>query len=287
MLARVTLSDELRKGIEQNELDLYYQPQVEVISGKIAGVEALVRWHHPTRGLLQPDDFLPIAEQTGTIVGLGHWVFDKACQQMRIWRDEGLAPPVITINLSLMQLKNSRDFIQDMTATTAKWSLALSDFEFDVTEATIAYLTWTQNDVLAQLHRLGARIAIDNFGTEYSSFEYLRSYNVNHLKIARSLVAAAVTDPERAAMIRVMINMARELGIGIMAEGVETEEQRLLFLTSGTPSKAQGFYFSRAVDASQASELLRQQFIKPNAGENTTAPAAPIAKTPNKVTVQV
>ncbi|HXJ00509.1 MAG TPA: EAL domain-containing protein [Micropepsaceae bacterium] len=287
VLTRIALSDELRAGIDHNELELHYQPQVEVISGKIAGVEALVRWNHPTRGLLQPEKFLPVAEQTGTIVALGHWVFDRACQQMRSWRDEGVAPPVITINLSLMQLKNSRDLIRDMTATSQKWGLALSEFEFDVTEATIAYLTWTQNDVLAQLHRLGAQIAIDNFGTEYSSFEYLRSYNVNHLKIARSLVATADTDPERAAMIRVMINMARELGIGIMAEGVETEEQRLLFLTSGASSKAQGFLFSRAVDASQAGELLRQQYIKPNAVESDAEPDQREGTASKKVAVRV
>jgi EAL domain-containing protein (putative c-di-GMP-specific phosphodiesterase class I) len=218
-------------------------------------------------------------------VALGHWVFDRACQQMRLWQDEGVAPSVMTVNLSLMQLKNSRDCIQNMTATAEKWGLALSDFEFDVTEATIAYLTWTQNDVLAQLQRLGAHFAIDNFGTEYSSFEYLRSYNVNHLKIARSLVATATSDPERAAMIRVMINMAREFGIGIMAEGIETEEQRLLFLNSDMPSKAQGFYFSGAVETSRASELLRQQYIKPNAVENARALESPAAKAPTKVAV--
>jgi diguanylate cyclase (GGDEF)-like protein/PAS domain S-box-containing protein len=263
VLARVTLSDELRKGIERDELQLFYQPQVELFSGRIAGVEALVRWQHPVRGLLQPSEFLAIAEQTGTIVALGRWVFDKACQQMRLWRDEHVAPASMTINLSLPQLRNSREAIQDITKTVEKWGLEFSDFEFDVTEATIAHLTWTQNDVLSQLHKLGVRIAIDNFGTEYSSFEYLRSYNVNHLKIARSLVACAVQDPERGAMIRVMINMARELGIGIMAEGVETEEQRALFMASGTPTKAQGFYFSGPVEAARAGELLRQEFIRP------------------------
>ena len=205
---------------------------------------------------------------------------------MRLWRDDHLSPPVVTINLSLMQLKNTRDCVQSMTATVEKWGLAFSDFEFDVTEATIGYLTWTQNDVLAQLRRLGARFAIDNFGTEYSSFEYLRAYNVNHLKIARSLVATATTDPERAAMIRVMINMAREFGIGIMAEGVETEEQRLLFLNSGTPSKAQGFYYSGAVDALRTSELLRQQYIKPNAVGSTAEPVAAVPAKSHRIAVR-
>ena len=283
VLARVTLSDELRNAIEQNELNLYYQPQVEVLSGRIAGVEALVRWRHPSRGLLMPDQFLPIAEQTGMIVALGHWVFNRACEQMKLWRDEGLRP-LMTINLSLRQLKNGRDFIQETTKLTEKWGLALNDFEFDVTEATLAYLTWTQNEVLTQLRHLGARISIDNFGAEYSSFEYLRCYNVNHLKIARGLVATAVSNPEGAAMIRVMIKMARELGIGIMAEGVETEEQRHLFLNTGVPSQAQGFYFSRAVDAASASELLRGQFIKPNGG--AAPPDSPVEKSIDKIAVR-
>ena len=123
------------------------------------------------------------------------------------------------------------------------------------------------------------RISIANFGTEYSSFEYLRSYNVNHLKIARSLVASAVADPERAAIIRVMVNMARELGIGVMAEGIETEEQRRMFINNGTPTEAQGFYFSKAVDASQTGELLRQQYIRPTpAGGKTGSSALALTK---------
>ena len=271
---RVTLSDELRRGIERGELELYYQPQVEVISGKIAGVEALVRWHHPTRGLLLPGEFLPIAEQTGTIMALGHWVLDQACRQTKLWRNENTPFGVITINLALSQLKNSREIVRDVVTTVKDWGLVPSDFEFDVTEATIAHLTWTQNDALTQLHRLGCRVAIANFGTEYSSFEYLRSYNVNHLKIARSLVASAVADPERAVVIRVMVNMARELGIGIMAEGIETEEQRAMFINNGTPTMAQGFYFGEAVNASRTGELLRHGYIKPLPAGGKAGPSA-------------
>lgn len=279
VLARVALGDELRKAIEQNELELYYQPQVNVLSGKITGVEALVRWHHPTRGLLSAGDFLSIAEQTGAIVPLGRWVLDRACQQMHFWREDGVAPPTMTINLSLSQLKNGRNIVQDVIRITEKWGVSPSDFEFDVTEATIAHLTWTQNDVLAQLRKLGASIAIDDFGTEYSSFEYLRSYNVNHLKIAPSLIASASTDSERAAIVRVMINMARELGIGIMAEGVENEEERKLMIESGSAAKAQGYYFSGAVEASRVGELLRQQYIKRLPQENPPEKNAPLPAT--------
>ncbi len=280
VLERVVLADELRNGLERNEFELFYQPQVDVISGKVVGLEALVRWHHPTRGLLKPASFLAIAEQTGAIVALGHWVFDQAAQQMKHWRDEGNSPDTMTVNLSLAQLKNSREIVQDVVKTVEKWGLVPSDFEFDVTEATIALLTWAQNDVLSQLCRLGAKIAIDNFGTEYSSFEYLRSYGVNHLKIARSLVATAIDNPERTAMIRAMVNMARDLGIGVIAEGVETEAQRALFSTPGSSTHAQGYYFSEPVEASRAREFLVKGYINPIV---TAKKAATFALLPRKV----
>ncbi len=261
--ARVTLTAELREALKHDQLVLYFQPQVEVRSGIIVGVEALVRWRHPTRGVLEPAEFFPVVEQTGTVMALGHWVFDHAFRQMRQWRDEGIAPALMTVNLSLLQLKNTRELVEDVINTLSKHGLDATNIEFDVTEATLAQLKWTGNDVLGQLHRLGAQIAIDDFGTEYSSFDYLQSYNVSHLKIARTLIAKAITDPERAEMIRVMIALARELGIGIMAEGVETSEQRELLISTGTPTKAQGFYFSEPVNAALAAALLRKRIIVP------------------------
>ena len=269
---RVNLAAELREAFEHEQLELYYQPQVDVRTGTIIGVEALVRWDHPTRGLLVPIDFFPAAEQTGAIMPLGHWILDRACRQMRQWIDQGIAPPVMTVNLSLIQLKNAHDLIQDVADVLARWTLPASMLEFDVTEATLAQLKWTHNDVLIQLRRLGVKIAIDEFGMEYSSFDYLKSYNVSHLKIARSLIAKAVTDPERADLIRVMIAMGRDLGIGVMAEGVETEEQRGLLISTGSPTKAQGFYFSEPVDSTHTTELLRRHLIEPRSGARVPPP---------------
>ena len=274
---RIALADELRRALEQDQFELHYQPQVDLMSGEIVGVEALVRWRHPSRGFLAPEEFSVAAEQTGVILAIGHWALDHACAQMRHWRDEGVAPPVITINLSLIQLKGARDLIQDVVDTLKKWKLDASDLEFDVTEATLAQLKWAHNDVLTQLHRLGAHIAIDDFGTEYSSFDYLRSYNVSHLKIARSLVAMAVKNPDRADIVRVMIAVARELGIGIMAEGVETEEQRALLVSTGSPTTAHGYYFSEPVDATRTSELLRQRRLE--AADAPSKPPRPAAST--------
>jgi diguanylate cyclase (GGDEF)-like protein/PAS domain S-box-containing protein len=265
VLDRVALANDLRRAIDQHELELYYLPQVELSCGKILGMEALVRWNHPVQGLLTAGSFIPVAEKTGIIVTLGHWVLDQACRQMRLWRDDGMAPPLIAVNLSLAQIKSGHELVRDVAETIAKWGLAPSDLEFDVTEATLAQTKWTRNDVLPQLRELGVKIAIDDFGTEYSSFDYLKTYRVNHLKIAQSFISAATADPDSATTIRAIINFARELGIGIIAEGVETQEQRTLLISTGSTTQAQGFYFSEAVDNIRASELLRLGSIAPNA----------------------
>jgi diguanylate cyclase (GGDEF)-like protein/PAS domain S-box-containing protein len=258
VLDRMTLAGEIKRAIDRDEFELEYQPQVELSTQNIVGMEALVRWNHPTRGLLAPGLFIPIAEKTGTIVALGHWVLDQACRQMSIWRNEGLTLPVIAVNLSLFQLKSGQDLVSDVTQTIAKWGLAPSDLEFDVTEATLAQLKWTHNDVLPRLRQLGVKIAIDDFGSEYSSFDYVRAYRVNHLKIAQSFVNRSTTDPECAATIRAIVNFARDIGIGVIAQGVETEQQRALLNSTDTMTQAQGFHFSKPVGADRAGEFLRQ-----------------------------
>jgi len=261
---RVTLADELRNAIDHDELELFYQPQVELFSGRIVGMEALIRWNHPTRGLLGPAVFLPIAEKTGGMMAVSHWVFDHACRQMKLWRDQGVAPPVMAINLSLNQLKAGRDLLEDIAATTKESGLTEADLEFDVTEATLAQATLSQNDVLTQLRQRGAKIAIDNFGSEYSSFDYIRTYAINHLKIAQPFIDLAMKNPRHAATIRAILELVRELGIEISAKGVESEAQRALVLSIGSTTQAQGFYFSKPVAGPQALVLLQSGFIRPS-----------------------
>lgn len=159
---RVTLGDELRKAIDGDELELHYRPQAALTSTRPAGADALVRWNHPTRGLLNAGAFIPIAEKTGSIVALGHWVLNQACRQMRLWRDRGMAPPVVAINLSPGQLENGGELVRDVARTVATWGLAPSDLQFDVTKAALAQMTWTGSDVLRRLRDLGVRIAIDD-----------------------------------------------------------------------------------------------------------------------------
>jgi diguanylate cyclase (GGDEF)-like protein/PAS domain S-box-containing protein len=261
---RVTIAEELKMALERDELALFYQPQVEVVSGRIVGMEALVRWNHPTRGLLSAGAFIPIAERVGLTVALGQWVLNQACRQMRSWRDDGVAPPVMAINLSLSQIRNARELVRAVKEATAKWGIKPSDLEFDVTEALLAHVTLTQNDVLVHLRALGARIAIDDFGTEYSSLEYLRAYDVSQLKIAQSLINNAARDPEAAATVRAIMNIARELDVGVIAEGVETQEQRVMLASCDSGSQAQGHYFSAAVDPQRAGQLLREGIMKPS-----------------------
>ena len=264
VIDRVAITQDLKKAIEQDELELHYLPEVDLGSGKILGMEALVRWNHPERGILGADQFIPAAEKTGTIVALGRWVLEQACRQMHQWRKDGMAPPVIAINLSLAQLKSGSELIRDVLETTGKWGLSPADLQFDVTEATLAQTKWTQNDVLPKLRELGVKIAIDDFGTDYSSFDYLKTYRVNHLKLAQSLIDHASQDVESATTLRAIINFAREVGIGIIAEGVETQEQRHSLMATGSPMTAQGYYFSKAVDSHRASELLQTGHIAPH-----------------------
>ena len=262
---RVSLAADLRGAIGDAQLELLYQPQVDLASGTIVGVEALPRWHHPTRGLIMPSVFIPIAEKTGAILPLSRWVLDAACGQMRQWRDAGIAPPILAVNVSLIELKNGREFIDDLVGVLAKWHLAPGDLELDVTESTLAQIAWARNEVLTELQKLGVRIALDDFGTEYSSFDYLRKYRVSHVKIARSFINRATEDAGHAQTIHAIINLARELDIGVIAEGVETADQRALLVSISSSTQGQGFYFSAAVDAAQASRLLRQGMIAPTA----------------------
>jgi EAL domain-containing protein (putative c-di-GMP-specific phosphodiesterase class I) len=260
---RVRLAEELRVAIDGGQLELQYQPQIELGSMKIVGMEALVRWRHPRRGLLGPTAFLPIAERSGSIIPLGRWVLEHACAQLRSWRDAGLSIPLMALNLSLMQLQRGDELLRDVANAVGKWKLAPADLEFDVTEAILAQLKWSHSDVLPRLRNLGVGIAIDNFGAEYSSFDYVRAYRINHLKIAQSFINRSSENPASAATVNAIMSFAREVGVGVIAQGVETEEQRSLLAQASAETWAQGFHFSEAVGAADAAQLLRVGRIEP------------------------
>jgi diguanylate cyclase (GGDEF)-like protein/PAS domain S-box-containing protein len=253
----IALAEDLRDAMERGELELYYQSQVDLSSGRIVGMEALIRWNHPTRGLLLPGVFMPIAEKSNLVLNLGRWVLDGACRQLAQWRREEVLVPLIAVNVSLAQIKAGAEFLRDVTESLARWELKPSDLELDVTEFSLARATLLQSDLLEELHRMGVCIAIDDFGAQYSSLDYLRTYHVGRLKIARHMVAAASDGSGGQAMIRAILGLAAELDVEVVAEGVETEDQRAALVRMGSKTRGQGFYFSRPMTAEDTTRTLR------------------------------
>jgi diguanylate cyclase (GGDEF)-like protein len=225
---QLLLADDLRGAVQRAELQLHYQPQVELASGRAVGMQALLRWNHPKRGMLLPEDFVPIAEKFGLMQQLGRWVLGEACRQMAVWRRQGAAVPVVAINVALAQIRMGREFVRDVLDSLYRWALKPSDIELDVTEQVLARAMLAQSSVFDELRQLGVGIVIDDFGARYSSLDYLRSYRVNRLKIARGMIAAADAEPGGGAMIRAILSLARELGVDVVAEGVDTEAQSRL-----------------------------------------------------------
>jgi len=252
---RVNLGEELRAGIDREELELVYQTQVEISSGRIVGLEALVRWNHPTRGRVQPSVFIPIAERTGGILAVGRWVLARACRQLREWEDEGLIVPRIGVNVSGAQLKKPAEFERDVAENFARWEVRRDAIELELTESMLMEVTESQSDALDRFRGLGATIALDDFGTGFSSLTYLTTYPVHRLKIAQELIAGITTDERNAVVVRSTIRLAKDLGIEVIAEGVEREDQARLLLDLGC-SHAQGYHYSRPMPATRIAELL-------------------------------
>jgi EAL domain-containing protein (putative c-di-GMP-specific phosphodiesterase class I) len=270
---RVRIADELNAALEEGDLALYYQPQVELSSRRIVGIEALVRWNHKTRGLLSPAHFIPIAERTGAMLPLGHWVFDESCRQLKLWEAEGIAPPILAINVSGVQIKASSEFERGIEASLARWDINPSHIEFELTESVLMEATQRQGNTLQNLRRLGMKIAIDDFGTGYSSLKYLTTYTVNRLKLAQEFVLRVTFDYRNAAVVKAAIGLAKELGLEVIAEGVETEEQVRFLLGAGC-EQAQGFYFSRPLTSAKATELLRAGRLDPATDARIASSAA-------------
>lgn len=261
--AQLALADGLRGAVERAELEIRYQPQVELATGRIVGMEALLRWNHPTRGVLLPEDFLPIAEKFGLMQQLGRWVLGQACRQMARWRAQRMPVPVVAINVELTQIRMGREFVRDVMESLAQWELHASDIELNVTELVLARSVLAHSAVLEELRQLGVGIAINDFGAQYSSLDYLRTYRVNRLKIARGMIAAADVEPGGGAMIRAILSLARELGVDVVAEGVETEAQCRLLVNASPRAQGQGFYYSHAVSAEESMEMLRTGVLPP------------------------
>jgi diguanylate cyclase (GGDEF)-like protein/PAS domain S-box-containing protein len=258
--ARVKLDAELRAAIEAEQFALVYQPQVNLDTGRITGVEALLRWAHPTRGTLSPALFIPVAERTGLIGPIGAWVLAQACRQARRWLDAGVALNRVAVNLSALQFKAPRNLENEIHRALAETGLPGRMVELELTEGTVLEASGHQGDILRDVRRLGVTIAIDDFGTGYSSLSYLRRFSVDRIKLAREFVADLATDANDRAIAQAAIGLARNLGIDMIAEGVETAEQ-LELLRSWGCREAQGFYLAKPMSAEELTPLLRRGVI--------------------------
>jgi diguanylate cyclase (GGDEF)-like protein/PAS domain S-box-containing protein len=238
----------LRRALTANELLLHFQPKIEIASGRMLGVEALVRWAHPTRGLVPPGDFIPLAEERGLIVPIGRWVIQAACRQIRDWRSAGFVAPPVAVNLSARQFV-SDTLVEDLVDALDFYGVSPSEFEVELTESVLMADPQRANEVLRQLHAMGVRISIDDFGTGYSSLSYLKRFPAHAVKIDRSFISGLPSDADDTAITQAVIAMAHSLGLDVVAEGVETAEQLTLLRQMGC-DVAQGYFLGRPMPAS-------------------------------------
>ena len=257
VVERMTLENNLRKALERDEFLLYYQPRVDMATGKTVGAEALVRWQHKELGLVSPDQFIPLAEETGLIVPISDWVLREACNQNKAWQDAGLPPIDIAVNISarLFQQEGLQFTINKVLMETG---LDPEHLELELTESTLMHDPDLAIEILYQLKAMGVRISIDDFGTGYSSLNYLKRFPIDALKIDRSFVKEITTNADDAAVATAVVAMARSLKLKVVAEGVETLEQ-LEFLRSLNCDEIQGYFINRPANVEEFTQFIRDE----------------------------
>jgi diguanylate cyclase (GGDEF)-like protein/PAS domain S-box-containing protein len=251
---RQSIEESLRRALERREFMLHYQPKINLQTGDITGAEALIRWTHPTRGLVPPSQFIPVAEDCGVILPIGIWVLREACRQAKEWIDAGLPLKTIAVNISAMQFRND-NFLRDVFAILAETGLDPRALELELTESVLIKRAETAATVLQFLRSRGVQIAVDDFGTGYSSLSYLTKFPIDALKIDQSFVRQISIAPGDATIVTAVISMGQSLKLRVIAEGVETHEE-LAFLQAHNCEEAQGYYFSRPVPAEKFARLL-------------------------------
>jgi diguanylate cyclase len=251
---RLRLHNDMHRAVERGELELHYQPQVEVASGRIVGFEALVRWRHPELGMVSPVKFIPIAEENGRIIEIGAWVLETACRQMQDWLQRGAQVARMAVNLSARQFLAS-DLCEMVEQTLVRTGLPSAALELEITEGTAMYGAERTIATLSRLRDLGIKLALDDFGTGYSSLAYLKRFPLDVLKVDQSFVRNITTDPGDAAITTAVVSLARSFGLSVIAEGVETAEH-LEFIRGLGCEDYQGYYFSKPLPASEVETLL-------------------------------
>ena len=262
-MGRLTLENSLRLALDKKELFLVYQPQMEIATGRITGLEALLRWQHPDLGLVPPDRFIRIAENSGLIVPIGEWVVRTACHQARKWQDEGLPAVTVAVNVSAVQFRQA-GFCGLIGKVLYESGLAPQYLELELTESLLLADADVTLSVLKELKSMGVTLAIDDFGTGYSSFNYLRQFRVSKLKIDRSFIRDVAVNPDDAAITTAIISMAKNLNLKVIAEGVEDEAQ-MSFLRAHLCDEIQGYYFSKPLAVDKVADKLRGNNPDPQA----------------------
>jgi diguanylate cyclase (GGDEF)-like protein len=257
---RQSIEESLRRALERNELTLHYQPKVNLKTGKISGVEALLRWMHATKGPISPAQFIPVAEDCGLILPISNWVLREACRQAKAWLDAGLPLSNLAVNISAIQFRGE-SFLADVFAVLEETGLDPRILELELTETVLMKRVDLAQSTLKALRGEGIRFAIDDFGTGYSSLSYLTKLPVDALKIDQSFVRQITLAPSETTVVTAVISMAKSLNLRVVAEGVETREE-LAFLERHECDEAQGYYFSRAIAAPEFAKLLANGLAK-------------------------
>ncbi|HKE94011.1 MAG TPA: EAL domain-containing protein, partial [Povalibacter sp.] len=252
----LALESELRRALETGELELHYQPKVDIATNRVRSAEALVRWRHPVRGLVPPMTFIPVAEETGLIVPLGEWVLREACNQVRRWIDSGMSPVRVAVNLSAKQFRDA-DLAAVVRSALGKARLEPGFIELELTESAVMHNPEQSAATLERLSAMGVHISIDDFGTGYSSLSYLRRFPLDKLKIDRSFIRDLMKNADDVSIVKAIISLAHSLRLRVVAEGVETAEQ-LEFLRQLGCDQYQGYFCSPAVTADAFAELIRR-----------------------------
>jgi len=262
---RLALEHSLRRALERNELLLHYQPKVNLETGMIVGAEALLRWQHPEWGLIAPERFIPIAEETGLIVQIGAWVIRTACNQARLWQDAGLPPVIMSVNLSARQFRQE-SFVKEVTQILHETGLKPEQLEMELTESMLMHNANAAISILGGLKSLGVRLSLDDFGTGYSSLSYLSRLPIDTLKIDRSFVQHIGDQGEcdNGILAQAIISLGHSLNLTVIAEGVETGEQ-LKFLKAHQCDEVQGFYFCKPTAAGEFAKMLAESLVEATA----------------------
>lgn len=256
-LKRLALENSLRRAVEREEFEVYYQPRVDISARQLVGMEALVRWHHPDLGLVPPSEFIPLAEDTGLIVPIGEWVLRAACAQSKSWQEACGRPLPVAVNLSARQFQQG-DLAAMVVRVLRETNLSAQNLELELTESSIMKNADSAVITLGELREMGVHVAIDDFGTGYSSLGYLKRLPIETLKIDQSFVRDLATDPDNAALVMAIITLAHNLRLKVIAEGVETEEQ-LRFLHLLRCDEWQGYLYSKPLPAAAFAELLLRE----------------------------